>query len=177
MTYSTNDTIISLEEKFNDTKFNYRSVVFGGTIPVFFIYPKNEKILKEKWEEIANLIAVDFQARQTDEYQVWNIYLFYVMNNQVNKDLKYKIENDIFSSRKIIVDYTANEDSMIEEHIINRISVNFGKDEKLNNDFYPNETIESLLVDKTLKKINITKAANTTYKELIKALKNNRNEI
>jgi len=177
MSYSIKDTITSLEEKFNNVIFDYRNVEFGARIPVFFIYPQNEKLLKEKWEDIANLIAVDFQARQTDGYQVWNIYLFYVVNSIVTKELKYKIENDTFSSRKIVVENIADKDLMINEHILNNISVKLINEENSTNDFNPNKTIESILEDKTLKKINITKEANTAYIELIETLKSKGNEI
>jgi len=177
MSYSIKDTITYLEEKFKDVTFDYRNVEFGAIVPVFFVYPSSEKLLKEKWEEIANLIAVDFQARQTNEYQVWNIYLFYVINNPIAKELKYKIENDTFSSRKIVVEKTKDIDSMISEHILNNIYVNLENDINPTNDFSPNKTIESILENKTLKKTNITKAANTAYTELLEALKPIGNEI
>ncbi len=177
MSYSIEETITYLEEKFKNIRFDYRNVDFGSTIPAFFIYFEDEKLLKQKWEGIANLIAVDFQARQRNEYQVWNIYLFYIINNPISKELKYKIENDTFSSRKIVIENTSDQDLMINEHILNQIDVNLENDKNETHSFNTNKIVESILEDKILKKINITKEANAAYKELIKALKEKEDEI
>ena len=177
MSYSIENTITSLEEQFNSIRFDYRNVDFGSTIPVFFIYLEDEKLLEEKWERIANLIAVDFQARQRDEYQVWNIYLFYIIDNQISKELKYKIENDTFSSRKIVIENTKNQDLMIDNHILNDINICLENDKNPTNSFDSNQIIESILEDKILKKTNITKEAITAYEELIIALKQIEDEI
>ncbi|WP_430412338.1 ABC-three component system middle component 1 [Kordia sp.] len=177
MSYSVNDTIEILKDKFRNFRFNFKEIEFGGSIPTFFIYPENDKLLEENWIKIADTIAVDFQARLLDEFSAWNIYLFYVIDIPIRKELKYKIENDTFSSRKIIVDNTIDEDSMITEHIINNITVISDEDEIKSNEIEPNTVIESLLKDKILKRVNTTKAASETYKELLTIIKKNKDEV
>lgn len=177
MSYTVEESITLLKETFKQFKFEFGSIEFGGTIPFFLIFSENEKKLEEKWDEIADFIAVDFQSRQTDEFQVWNIYVFYITESPIKKELKYKIENDTFSSRKIIIDDTKDIDLIIRENIINSLSIGSSKKENSNNKFEPNEKLEILLKNKVLKKTNITKEANKTYIELLKTIKSENNEI
>ncbi|MFY0632096.1 MAG: hypothetical protein JXR05_17180 [Flavobacteriaceae bacterium] len=177
MSYLVNDPIKILESRFSNLRFNFKEVEFGGSIPIFFIYVENEKSLEGNWTKIADTIAVEFQARLLDEFSVWNIYLFYIIDAPIKKELKYKIENDTFSSRKIIIENTTNEDSMVNTHIINGIIATVDGHEITENKFEPNRTIKSLIENKVLKRINVTKAANEVYKELLEVIKKNTNEV
>ena len=65
----------------------------------------NEKELSQLWKDFRNLLIHDYQIEDIDEFTRWNFYLFYVVpdKNNIGRSLKYKIEHDTISSRKIIV--------------------------------------------------------------------------
>lgn len=65
----------------------------------------DEKMLNDNWESIQNKIALDFQSNIQKEIELWNIYIiFFIENKMEQKDLKYKIENDHYCARKILID-------------------------------------------------------------------------
>ena len=71
-------------------------------VRVFFLEVENEADLKNYWERLTSYIAVNYQSQLPEEYDIWNIYLIFIAPTKINKSLKYKIENDTFSCRKII---------------------------------------------------------------------------
>lgn len=119
MSYLTDELQVVIKNKLSDIPFEYREINFGGTIPVFFINIKDEKILANQWKAITEFIAVHFQSSLRNEFSVWNIYLFFILQEEVKDDLKYIIENDTFSSRKIIIFPKQDIESIIQEHIKN----------------------------------------------------------
>jgi hypothetical protein len=56
------------------------------------------------WEKFTNDIALNFQAKLKENIELWNIYVVFFVNEKVNKDLKYTIQQDLYSSRKIVID-------------------------------------------------------------------------
>lgn len=64
-----------------------------------------EDELRETWRNYRNDFAVEFQTDDIDEFERWNFYLFYVVDNKnaIDRSLKYEIEHDTISSRKIVV--------------------------------------------------------------------------
>jgi hypothetical protein len=56
----------------------------------------------ECWRRITNRIAVDFQEELSNSFASWNIYLALVTPHQVDRHLKYRIENDRFALRKLM---------------------------------------------------------------------------
>lgn len=77
----------------------------GGKISVFTFFMKTQKELAENWEIIISSVAAHYQAELVNtyqEYERWNIYLLFLIEGKVDVHLKYRIENDKFSSRKII---------------------------------------------------------------------------
>ncbi len=64
-----------------------------------------EEELSQLWKDFRNLLIHDYQIVDIDEFTRWNFYLFYVVpdKNNIDRSLKYKIEHDTISSRKIIV--------------------------------------------------------------------------
>lgn len=65
--------------------------------------------LETLWEALNDDIAVDFQSTLTVDVESWNIYIIYLVNAQVSKELKYKIEQDKFSCRKLVFDNFSKE--------------------------------------------------------------------
>ena len=116
-----------LERFFPEFKPQLSKVQFIGTISVFSFFFESEADLTDKWESITSSIAVNYQSEFEDEeleFERWNIYILFVVKGRVGSQLKYKIENDKFSSRKIIQDNfeeALNPDSiseLIQKHIV-----------------------------------------------------------
>jgi len=119
MNYLTKELQSDIKNEFPDILFEYREINFGGIIPAFFINIKDEKNLTNQWKAITEFIAVYFQSSLRNEFSIWNIYLFFILEQEIKDDLKYIIENDTFSSRKIIIYPNQDIESIIQEHIKN----------------------------------------------------------
>lgn len=81
-----------------------------------------EKELRQYWKDFRNLLIHDYQIEDIDEFTRWNFYLLYVVpdKNMIDRSLKYKIEHDTISSRKIIVnesDIKEGADNLIDLYI------------------------------------------------------------
>ena len=72
-------------------------------INCFVAYFSDGESCATYWKTINNEIAVDFQASLTDEFASWNIYLALITPVALDKHLKYRIENDRFALRKIVL--------------------------------------------------------------------------
>ncbi|BES62690.1 ABC-three component system middle component 1 [Dysgonomonas capnocytophagoides] len=117
-----------LENLFSKFKPQLSNIEFIGTVSVFSFFFESEKELDDNWEVITSSIAAYYQSEFDDdtmEFERWNIYILFLVKKNVSNQLKYKIENDKFSSRKIIQDNISdsiNIDSisqLIQGHIIN----------------------------------------------------------
>lgn len=96
-------------------------------ISVFLSEFEDEEALNISWMDISSTISSAFQGSLTgkeNEFEKWNIYILYICKNDVEKGLKNKIENDKFSSRKIVEDNMKQilTDEVIEELIIKHIT-------------------------------------------------------
>lgn len=92
----------------------YKADVFGieSDIEVFVTHVIDEKTLATQWKEIRNQVALN-QTDLDDEFERWNFYLFYVVDNPVTDlSLKYEIEHDTISSRKMVVKAEAVSDAL-----------------------------------------------------------------
>lgn len=113
-----------LQELFPDLVVQLRIVHYVGPIHAFFIkFPSTEN-LDLNWEPISNAVAVYYQTQLDSEFEIWNLYLFCITNTEVEKSIKYKIENDTVSSRKILITNGADItddfiDQVVTEHITN----------------------------------------------------------
>lgn len=135
---------------------------------VFFVEITNS-VLSESWEEISDFIALYFQNDLTSEFERWNIYLFFLVPEEIDQDLKYKIENDTFSSRKILIEGRTDIDEIIDEYILAKsISLEFV--EKTEKNFEPDPLIEVILKGKELRKQRRTGEANPAFDELVKKM-------
>lgn len=73
-------------------------------IHVFSNYLSNEIELENVWKKLKSDIAAYFQTALELEVEIWNIYIFFFVSGKVCKELKYEVEQDKYSSRKIIID-------------------------------------------------------------------------
>ena len=60
--------------------------------------------LKDLWIHYRDVL-IEEQVTDISEFTRWNFYLFYVVSdkNRINRSLKYEIEHNTISSRKILV--------------------------------------------------------------------------
>ena len=106
-------------------KYSSRSIdVFGENqrVDIFITQPLDHEKLKSEWEAIRNEVA-NCQSMIDDEFERWNHYLFFLVDEKSMLDinLKYKIEHDTISSRKILIsqnDYVENGfDAVVKKYI------------------------------------------------------------
>ena len=99
------DVLRELTDKYSSCKFDFQMVSESVDISVFFVLTKSS-VLEENdlWRKISEEIALKYQPKLESVYEKWNLYLIYVTSDKTSKELKNKIENDKFSSRKIVED-------------------------------------------------------------------------
>ena len=88
-----------------------------------------EDELRETWRNYRNDFAVEYQTDDIDEFEKWNFYLFYVVDNKnaIDRNLKYEIEHDTISSRKIVVSKDELQDENGESLVARYIKYDIGQ--------------------------------------------------
>lgn len=88
-----------------------------------------EDELRETWRNYRNDFAIEFQTDDIDEFERWNFYLFYVVDNKnaIDRSLKYEIEHDTISSRKIVVSKDELQDENGESLVVRYIKYDIGQ--------------------------------------------------
>ena len=119
MTYLPESFTEDIKREFPDVRCEYKQIAAGGDIPIFFVNIKTEDALSKTWKEITQFIAVNFQTLLMDEFSLWNVYVFFIVPIDIKDDLKYLIENNTFSSRKIVITGQQDRDTIIKEHVLN----------------------------------------------------------
>lgn len=72
---------------------------------ITFIKFKNETTLAAYWDKLNSVVTAELSTELKTAYQRWNMYCFYLCEEAIaDHSLKYKIENDMFSTRKIVMD-------------------------------------------------------------------------
>lgn len=178
MSFSIDKFVSGLIVTFENVTVTYKELEYNGKIPVFFIRCRSLEELAATWTKLVDAVAFDFQSQLNDDFQIWNIYIFFIKPTSISNELTYnslklKIENDTFSSRKILVE-DQDVDEIIKEHIINN-NLNFSanKVSATSTKFNANPLLWSLLEDKVLKRQKITAEAGNAFEELVKQLKTN----
>ena len=118
-------TILSVLEGINIIKYIIENDKWK--ISVFLSVFEDQQALKENWVDISSTISSAFQVNlkgKENEFEKWNIYILYICKNDVEKGLKNRIENDKFSSRKIVEDNFIEvlSDDIVEKLIIKHIT-------------------------------------------------------
>ncbi len=119
-----NDEINNLIKKYSLEDIQIYKILFGIKLIVSFVYEKNELELRDNWEKINNVLSEYLEDFIEENSVRWNIYIVYLVDEKVSKELEYKIENDTFFSRKIVEDnYILDlSDENINKLISNHIS-------------------------------------------------------
>tara|TARA_R110002051_G_scaffold181774_1_gene251346 strand:+ start:114562 stop:115098 length:537 start_codon:yes stop_codon:yes gene_type:complete len=94
---------------------------------IFFI-EAGINIINNQWKRYSKMVALNFQNSEymsNSEFDRWNFYIIYILKDSISKELKTQIENDKFSSRKIVEDSYGKEfnpdeaNRLIVKHITN----------------------------------------------------------
>jgi len=94
---------------------------------IFFI-KADVNIIKNEWKRFSKMVALNYQNAEymsSSEFDRWNFYIVYLLKESIPKELKAQIENNKFSSRKIVedsYDKEFNDDEanrLIVKHITN----------------------------------------------------------
>ena len=108
----------------------------------------SEETLRTQWRALRNKSAEERQMEAMDDFERWNFYLFYVVEDkrEINRSLKYEIEHDTVSSRKIIVDRAELVDGNYEALIASYIKYDIEElvDEEHKMDFVINKSAQKL---------------------------------
>lgn len=91
---------ISFSEVCKKDTFNVGQEIIVAMTPIL-----TSEELMGNWCEYRNYMIDEFQMGDISEFTRWNFYLFYVVEdkNKIDRNLKYKVEHDTISSRKIVV--------------------------------------------------------------------------
>lgn len=91
---------ISFSEVCKNDTFNVGQEIIVAMTPILTF-----EELMESWCDFRDYMIDEYQLGDIDEFTRWNFYLFYVVENKnkIDRNLKYKVEHDTISSRKIVV--------------------------------------------------------------------------
>lgn len=117
--------------------------VFGSSHNLYIAITTflSHKDLAESWRDIRNEVMTKWQDTITDDFSRWNFYLFYVVENldMLDGTLRYQIEHDMVSSRKILVDRSDyNKDADLYETVVRKyINYDVTEGEEEDGDIHP----------------------------------------
>lgn len=102
-----------------------------SNIDIFITRPMGREELVKDWRNIRNTIAAEQQKRD-DEFERWNHYLFYLVDEEAFNDLslKFRIEHDTISSRKILISTSDYDECDFEPVIRKYIKYSFDEQER-----------------------------------------------
>lgn len=116
------DELRKLDSFFLDEKIGcWYQVIQNFRAFVFTVTCTTEKELSEKYVEVRDHIAVSFQSQTlTRDSERWNLYLFFFVNSSVSEVVRQKIEQDKFSSRKVVCDQVTDVDDELIRSIVDQ---------------------------------------------------------
>lgn len=143
--------IVQIKKNFNVQEVVAGKLVFGSDIPVILVQFHHVKDVERYWKEFNSLVTAEYLTELTEEFSKWNSYIFFI-TKALSKALKYEIENNKFSTRKIVIELEnpqVDDDlisNIISEHIVND-NIKFDVKRKDIGDFPKNKMIGSVLED------------------------------
>ena len=165
-----------VQQSFPIKHFSLVKVEFGGIIPIALVQFVDNIELANNWKDFNSYLSGEYIASIKDEFSKWNFYIFYFASDNVDKALKYEIENNKFSSRKIVIDncHDLSEveiNNVISEHITNdniKIMIDLKKAEPLKKDETIQKAIDQLpnKMTRLNKEDELTKALELIEKHL-----------
>jgi len=123
--FLTSENIDNLRSEYNLNSL--KVIKYDENTIIIFIDIKTNKSLEKEWKNINNILSEDIDDFLETFFMRWNVYCIYIIEDDVTKELKYKVENNTFFARKIVEDnYTLD---LSEENIKNLISSHISFDD------------------------------------------------
>lgn len=167
-----NHIIESLQEKDKNITFEnfecWTKKENDYNIYIFSIQLEDNSELLKVHEELRDYIAIYFQSQLLEKnVERWNIYQFFFIKDKIDEVTKQLVEQDKFSTRKIIRDGFKKEIS--DEEIISQIN-----DELFNFTFnkrsLASDSVDTFLIGRQHDKVVSILGKEITAEELIKTL-------
>jgi hypothetical protein len=124
---------------------------------IFSMVLKDQNELMDQWKEISGDIAIHFQGELDRDIEIWNIYILFLVQGNVENDKRYLIEQNKYSSRKLVID---NVETPIDNEKIDNII----------NDKLFNVNVESVLYVSSSDE-SISSTLKSMYGNLFKVIK------
>lgn len=86
---------------------------------IFTVVLKDQDELIENWKDISSDIAIHFQGGLENDIEIWNIYILFLVLDSVDSEVRYLVEQNKYSSRKLVIEDV--ERPLSEEDIENLI--------------------------------------------------------
>lgn len=119
-------------------------------IRVFQVQVEDELELSKWHEEISAAIAVDVQSKLKTKIEKWNLYLIFECKKPISLPLKSDIEQDKYSTRKMVWDSLSQEEIDSKEYIEKRLF-----DLEIKEDVDINKILEEETLQDRIKRTNI----------------------
>ena len=161
-------------EDFSEVALEKRIVYLEkGKAHCIFLKMPDERFLLDNWKRITNSVALNYQNNLETSFEKWNIYLFFLISESLeDMNLKYAIENNTFSCRKIVENSAISAKDLIKRHVNNELKIEANENRIQSVDFSYNLLIYNVLKDKKIKKKNtLPEQLNLVYVELITKFK------
>ncbi|MED5121611.1 MULTISPECIES: ABC-three component system middle component 1 [Priestia] len=71
---------------------------------IFTVVMKDQDELIQNWKDISSDIAIHFQGGLKNDIEIWNIYILFLVFNSVNSEVRYLVEQNKYSSRKLVIE-------------------------------------------------------------------------
>lgn len=145
--------LLNAKQKYSDTQLEYWTYEVSAKVHyschLFTIVCNDNDALSDYWEDITENIAINFQIDIEKEIERWNIYVVFLLENEVPKEIKYKIEQDKYCCRKLVEDCLKTSDfpdayitQLIEDKIF---SVRQNNKNKIMETTSINESVEKII--------------------------------
>ncbi|MEZ8453209.1 ABC-three component system middle component 1 [Vibrio splendidus] len=115
--FKNEDIIEKIKEM--DEKFHFKNLTcwvkaeLKYNIYIFSIYCDDESNLTSSYTDLRDYIALYFQSQiLTKDVERWNVYIYFLVGSYIEPELKFSIEQDKYSSRKIIRDSLGEKPSL-----------------------------------------------------------------
>jgi len=97
-----NERINAVIEEFPELKFELFTAGKDNFISCLACWVSNSAVLEESWIGIQSILALNFKSERKTAR--WNVYLAFFCAGKVANNLKYIIQNDKFTARKMVFD-------------------------------------------------------------------------
>ncbi len=94
----------ALTERFDSWEFSFfKTRESGQSLIAFCCQTDSISNFENDWFSISNFVAAEYISKLESSFEKWNAYLVYVCTENISKEIQYKIENNKFSTRKVVV--------------------------------------------------------------------------